>query len=180
MHDRIVNEYFEWMSEFVCDEKHIKNVSYRKLLMYLHLTKFRYPASIPNDGNRAADGEGLRYRFAYERGYKDISTHLTGPCSVLEMMVALAIRCEEQIMGDPDAGDRTAQWFWDMIKNLDLYSMTDKAFNKTSASRILNRFLDREYYCDGSGGLFTVPNCPYDLRAVEIWYQMCWYLNSIL
>ena len=42
------------------------------------------------------------------------------PCSVLEMMIALSMRCEEQIMDDPDIGNRTGQWFWDMIDNLGL------------------------------------------------------------
>ena len=43
-------------------------------------------------------------------------------CSVLEMMIALAIRCEEHIMDDPDVGNRTGQWFWkDVYKRQDLY-----------------------------------------------------------
>lgn len=42
------------------------------------------------------------------------------PCSVLEMIIALAIRLEEHIMDDPDIGNRTGQWFWDMIVSLGL------------------------------------------------------------
>ena len=44
---------------------------------------------------------------------------------------------------------------------------------------VIERFLDREYGPDGKGGLFTVRHCEYDLRDVEIWYQLCWYLDSI-
>lgn len=180
MRDRILNEYFEWMSELVCDEKYITDKRYIKLLTYLHSTVFRYPTYIPHDGNRAEDGVGLRYRFAYERGYDDISAYLVGPCSVLEMMIALSIKCEEHIMEDLDIGDRKGQWFWNMIENLGLYSMDDEAFDKLYVSNVINRFLDRKYRDNGMGGLFTVPDCPYDLRNVEIWYQMCWYLNSYI
>mgnify|MGYP003235589453 FL=1 len=95
------------------------------------------------------------------------------------MILALAIRCEETIMDDPSIGDRTQQWFWGMITNLGLGSMTDSRFDRDAANDILERFLDREYEPDGKGGLFTVRNCDSDLRDVEIWYQMCWYLNHI-
>lgn len=146
--------------------------------MYLHYTEFRY--SIPNDGNRAEDGVYLRYRFALENGYDDIFKYLDGPCRVLEMLVALANRCEEHIMDDPDIGDRTGQWFWTMIRNLDLDSMTDENFDIDYVEEKVSIFLDRRYASNGEGGLFILDDCRYDLRTVEIWYQMCWYLNTIL
>lgn len=180
MRDRILNEYFEWLSEFVCDEKYMSGNGYRKLLMYLHSTTFRYPAHIPNDGNRAEDGRALRHKFARERDYEDVESYLVEQCSVLEMMVALAVRCENHIMEDTDIGDRTGQWFWGMVTNLGLYSMNDEAFDKAYVSNVIKRFLERKYRDNGAGGLFTVPNCPYDLRNVEIWYQMHWYLDSII
>lgn len=182
MRDKLVNEYFEWISELVSDNKYTEGRSFRKLLMCLHSVSFRYPRNIPHDGNRAEDGVNLRYRFAHERGYSHTYVYsiLTEPCSVLEMMIALAIRCEEHIMEDTDIGDRKAQWFWDMIKNLDLYSMDDKSFDKTYVLNTITILLDRKYRADGVGGLFTVPNCRYDLRNIEIWYQMCWYLNSYI
>lgn len=179
MRDRVENEYFEWMYGLVCSRNGARQKSYRKLLTFLHNTEFIF--SVPMDSNRAADGVDLRYRFAYDCGNTaDVERYLDGPCSVLEMMVALAIRCEEHIMDDPDIGDRTGQWFWDMIKNLKLHTMSDSRFNKSLADQRVRTFLERTYEPDGEGGLFTVPNSRYDLRDVEIWYQMCWYLNSIL
>lgn len=176
--DAVINEYFEWMSNLVCVGAHFKRVSYRKLLMRLHDTEFRY--SIANDANRAEDGVDIRRRFAAEFGIDNVSAYLTGPCSVLEMMIALSIRCEEHIMDDPDIGDRTSKWFWGMVSNLGLNIMTDTRFNKRFVDERLAIFLDREYGPDGTHGLFTVENSPCDLRTVEIWYQMCWYLNDIL
>jgi hypothetical protein len=153
--------------------------SYRKLLQYLHNIDFRY--SIPKDRNRAEDGIVLRYRFIDE--YVTVECpklNLNEPCSVLEMMVALAIRCEESIMDDPTIGDRTGQWFWGMIKNLGLATMKDEKFDSEYVYDVITRFLDREYEPDGRGGLFTVKNCEYDLRTVEIWYQLCYYLDTII
>ena len=101
------------------------------------------------------------------------------PCSVLEMMVALAIKIEEQIMDDPDIGNRTGLWFWKMIENLGLKNMRDAVIDTDYVEKIIFRFLDRNYQRDGSGGLFIVHGHG-DLRNVEIWYQMLWYLNDIL
>lgn len=175
--DRINNEYFEWMFNLMSGESCSKEFSFRKLLMLLHNIKFVY--SIPKDKNRAADGISLRRRFAAQNGYEDLSDCLDGPCSVLEMMVALAIRCEENIMDDPGIGDRTKQWFWEMIANLGLNGMYDSIFDRRVVEEAVERFLNREYEPDGRGGLFRVRNCETDLRTVEIWYQLCWYLDSI-
>lgn len=94
------------------------------------------------------------------------------------MMIALAIRCEEHIMDDPDIGNRTGQWFWNMIVNLGLGSMNDSKFDRDYVEDIVQKFLDRKYSRNGDGGLFTVNRSRYDLRSVEIWYQMCWYLDE--
>ena len=102
------------------------------------------------------------------------------PCSVLEMMVALAIRCEETIMDNPAYGDRTAQWFWGMIRTLGLYSMTDDRFDQEYVDMVIDRFLNRDYEPNGEGGLFKINNCKYDLRKIEIWYQLCWYLDRFV
>lgn len=171
--EELINDYFEWLYNLVCENRYAKAISYRKLLMYLHDTEFTY--QIPKDRNRAEDGIELRYKFAGANGHR----YLKGPCSVLEMMVALAIRCEEDIMDDPNIGDRTRQWFWGMIVNLGLGSMLDAEFDESFVEETVTRFLNRDYEPSGRGGLFTVRHCDRDLRDVEIWYQLCWYLDSI-
>ena len=176
---RIEDDYFEWLLDLMCKDKYADDISYRKLFVYLHQTEFRW--IIPKDKNRADDGIALRYRFSITQEYpEDVSEYIEGPCSVLEMMVALAIRCEETIMDDPRYGDRTKQWFWGMITSLGLNAMEDRRFDKKHVHDIIERFLDRDYQPNGKGGLFTIKNCNRDLRDVEIWYQLNWYLNSII
>lgn len=176
--DQVINDYFEWLWNFTKCRGHSQN---RKIITLLHNIEFRY--SIPMDANREEDGIDLRYRFITEVGipknYQEVYGYLDGPCSVLEMMIALAIRCEESIMDDPDIGDRTSEWFWLMMKNLGLDYMSDRKFDRDIAEEKISIFLDRRYKRNGEGGLFVV-NGRRDLRKVEIWYQMCWYLDTIM
>lgn len=171
--------YFEWLYHLVCGDDEYNRLSYRKLLSFLHSVEFTY--FIDFDENRAQDGIDFRYRFGIACGYSQniIEDYLmTMPCSVLEMMIALAFKVEEEIMGDNDYGDRTGQWFWNMIVSLGLGYMNDNDFNEYAAYRVVSNFLERRYSPDGRGGLFTIENCPYDLTKVELWSQFMCYLNT--
>lgn len=171
--------YFVWICQTV--DSNGKSSSYNKLLTLLHSIDFYY--LIKNDENRSNDGVDLRYRFGIEKHYDVgvIEEYLdTRPCSVLEMMAALSLRCEEDIAFDPEMGDRTGYWFWSMIDNLGLTFMDDSHFDQEHAAAIIFTFLNREYQRDGEGGLFKVENRKIDLRMIEIWQQMTWYLADIL
>lgn len=170
--EQLTDEYFAWLYDLVCKNRFAKEISYEKLLRYLFNTEFYYV--IEADSNRASDGVNLRSRYS-----QSIDVAMLGQCNVLEMMVSLAVRCEENIMDDPSIGDRTGQWFWGMIVSLGLGSMTDDKFDEEFIARIISNFLNRTYEPDGQGGLFTIKRCECDLRKVEIWRQLCWYLNTI-
>lgn len=174
----ISDEYFEWLIGLVCTQRYSRDI-YRKLLTRLHNTEFTY--KMRRDQNRAENGETLRYRFAIARGYDVPSTlaDLGVPCSVLEMMIALACHCED-IVEDPAYGNRMSQWFWNMVTNMGLGPMTDELYDEVAVGRIINRFLNREYDPDGKGGLFRIRDCEVDLRRIDIWRQLCWYLNTIM
>lgn len=173
--DKLLEEYFDW----IYDSVRPKKLSYKKLFQLLFNTEFTY--TMPMDNNRYEDGIDLRYRFGDDEGVADfiIAGYLDDtPCSVLEMMVALAFRIEEQIMTNSDIGDRTREWFWTMIATLGLRHMDDAHFNETEAVDILEAFLDRDYASNGEGGLFIVQHPLYDMRDAEIWNQANWYLNE--
>jgi len=173
-------QYFNWLYNLVCSDGYVKKLSYYELLFHLHHMDFVYILS--RDENRYADGINLRYRFGSENDipYRCISRILdVRPCSVLEMMVALALRCETEIMMDTEIGDRTWKWFWKMMTNMNLGGMTDDKYDEEYVDRIIERMLVRKYEANGRGGLFTIANCKEDLRNVEIWTQLCWYLNSM-
>ena len=178
MTEREINKkYLGWMKRIIKSKK-IDVKSYSKLLERMHWTSFY--CILPMDENREIDGIDLRYRFGYENGYdqREISYLLdVRPCSVLEMMIALALRCEDTIMSNPDIGDRTGKWFWDMVENLGLIGMTDDNFDAEFVDSILHKFLERDYSPNGKGGLFTSKRGK-DMRNVEIWYQLSWYLTD--
>ena len=176
MVDRINRQYFKWMSGI------IDGTSYSKLLWSLHNTRFT--ARLQLDEDREEDGSDLRGLFKKECGYGSSDIHSeflnTRPCSILEMMVALCIRCENHIMDNPDIGDRTSQWFWDMIESLGLSGMRDTNFDEAYTERTIARFNNREYFKNGRGGLFTSNDENVNMLDMDIWYQMCCYLNTIL
>lgn len=175
--NEIEKEYFEWIYNLVIDQRYNRK-SYRKLFGFLFSREFTYIMEM--DSNRASDGEQLRYMFGLEHHYDHsyIRDNLdTRNASVLEVMIALSIRCEEHIMEDENYGNRTGQWFWNMLTSLGLGGMDDARFNRHEANDIIDRFLAREYSPDGRGGLFTVDTHS-DMRDIEIWYQMCMYLEK--
>lgn len=180
--NEIRNVYFRWLYEWVCRDRHHEDVSFKRLLMQLHDTEFTY--KIRKDQNRADDGTVLRYQFAKSGIINEpvdyILECLAGPCSVLEMMIALANRCEEDYMDDPSYGDRTAQWFWGMITNLKLGNMIDQWYDKRHVDNVMETFLNRKYDRDGNGGLFRVRGYRGDMRKLEIWQQMCFYLDTLM
>ena len=177
-HDDIMNDYFVWMYDKVCSGRFPRNITFRNLFACLHDAEFMY--DISNDENRAEDGLDLRYRFALEyTSVRNADEYLRGPCSVLEMIIALAFKIEET-MEDPRMGDRTSQWFWNMMVSLGLGSMSDGRFDEGYVRDVISRFLNRDYEPDGKGGLFTIRGCYEDLRDVEIWRQMCLYLDTII
>ena len=87
--DELRKEYFEWLCDFVYDDKRMsRGLSYNRMFSFLFDTPFHW--TIPMDENRAADGIDLRYRFGREQNVSDVivASYLDDrECSMLEMMV---------------------------------------------------------------------------------------------
>lgn len=175
--EKVREDYFNWLYDFACRYRANKYTSYKKLMHMMYTTRFEY--FLEKDYSRVLDGIDLRRRFVYDKNLPySIIDLLDGPCSVLEMMLALAIKIED-IMADPEYGDRTQQWFWIMMSNLGISMVTDDIFNQEEVYKILTNFMRREYSYDGRGGLFYIRHCDLDLSQEDIWSQMCAYLYSL-
>lgn len=175
------SQYFEWLCEKVLDTD--SDIRYCKLMVHLH--DFTFVSLMKMDENRERDGLDLRYRFGLETDtprsiiHQEFNDPEDDDASVLEVMVALAMRCEESIMTDDECGDRTGTWFWNMIVSLGIGPMNDSRFDGKYVNVVLEKFVNRQYRRNGEGGLFTIDGLKRDMRKVEIWYQMCWYLDYL-
>lgn len=164
--------YFEWLIEKI-DPNHVCRMK-RMMLERLFDTEFYW--KVYGDSNRVEDAINLRDTFCSERPGRAFSWDT--PVSVLEVLIALAIRCEEDIMRDDRFGDRTPDWFWTMINNLGLFNMTNDVYDEDKVDRVLKRFLNRSYPLNGDGNVFKFRNAMPDIRKTQLWFQMSWYLNE--
>lgn len=160
----------------------IKARRYSQLFNILHSRPFKY--SLALDENRESDGEDLRYRFGYERDFDQtkVAFYLDrGSCSVLEMLVAMAVRMDD-IMYDEDPG----VWFWDMMDSLGLSGYTNGVISKEPYAEdeingIIDNFMERDFDPNnGEGSPFTVKdNRGQDLRNVEFWCLAMWHATEV-
>lgn len=174
--------YFNWLYRLVCDDRYDGNGrnSYQRLLTFLHETTFKWKGRPEYDRSRALDGIDLRYEFGYRKHISktSIAQQLnTRECSILEMMIALCIRCED-IAYDNAYGDRTGTWFWYMLNSLGLASMNDLEYDESVASRVIEDFQTGNYARNGEGGLFTLSETTEDVRDHELWWQMSHFLSE--
>ena len=183
MNSSIKQEYDNWIIDLATDWCS-EYGNYGRLMEYLHSVPFYSTVQVPLDKNRGADGKDLRFRFAEstkEYNYNHVYLYLMDyDATMLEVMVALALKCEENIMHESDLGDRSFEWFYGMLCSSGLDICCDEYFDESEAEAIVTRILERKYSKDGKGGLFTLSNPPKDLRKVEIWYQLLWYLDEVL
>ena len=178
-------EYFNWLVS-VCMRR--EDAECRTRLMF-HLFQIPFVYILEPDRNRFVDGLSMRSKFSDGEVFKDSYLILhSSCCSILEMMAALAVRCETDIMYDPEIGNRTSEWFRIMLANLGVWLCTDDVYDPICIDAILNTFLYRRYQPDGTGGnLFCITENmreklghDFDMRKQEIWYQMNFYLREIL
>ena len=130
------------------------------------------------DENRAKDGINLRNRFSDLYSLSgDQMREIFGekPCSMLEMMIALAIRIEDDFMGT-ESTNNTSRWFWSMIFSMGLQFQKDGNFDEDRVHSIIMQFIDHRYGQDGRGSLFHVPIHGVDFRSLQIWDQMNYWL----
>lgn len=177
-------EYLDWLCELVHGKD--PRESYSRMLGVLFTHSYSYdPWLFELEKDRTSDGLELRRKFVEDicipRGENpDAALTMLGgtwSCSVLEMLVALAVRIDRDVLGEGDRCDPT-RWFWDMIRNLDV-AIPDSYFRDEDVvviDKAVDRWLARAYEPDGTGGIFPIPGSPNDQRKELTWYQMHEYL----
>lgn len=166
--------YFKWLLRKI-ECRGIRIKSYSDLLEMLFETPFEWVINM--DVNRAMDGVELRREFGYVGRYNG---YILGdlPCSMLEMMVALASRIESGIMFDPEYGDRTGYWFWKMIENLGLKGAKNDNFEPKYVKDLLENVMKRtgKY---GQKDLFFCSTFSFQKwHSMEIWQKMTAWINE--
>ena len=165
--------YYRWLLELLDDEYVVDH--YKKLTEKLFETEFTWVMTF--DENRAKDGLRLRKEFANQMGIDAQESPNLGAlraCSVLEMLIGLARRAENDILWNPDFGDHTGHLFWEMIENLHLDIYDDYNWFEDEVDRILEIFLERKYAPDGDGNVFKLERS--DPRKIDLWLQLNRYI----
>lgn len=166
----MLEDYYQWLIDLLGDED--LRLDYQKLLRKLFDTEFTW--TVDFDRNRAQDGLYLREIFTRDTTWP---IDFDKPCSVLEMMIALAMRCEDLIY-DPDVTDSVVETFKDMLYNLSLDLMDDSHYIESRVNYILKKFLNREYDSHGNGSIFCVGSCVQDFRVMDLWWQANAFLDE--
>ena len=112
--------YFGILCDLIGMKGPVEDCQYFELLYQLYRTEFY--SIVPNDDNRALDGVKLRDKYGFPK--------VDVPCNLFEMLVALAIRCDEDILYNPEYGDRSKDWFWMMMTNIGLNKFRDRSFGE--------------------------------------------------
>lgn len=173
--DPLAEAYLHWLVEQVREERAHPAKTYWDLLRFMHTKEFVW--LVPNDDNRLGDGLELRDDFFRERNIplELLDQDRYGPCSMLEVLIALSRRLAFWAEGAPEA------WAWQLLANLNLHKLADpwSKRKEKKADQILERLIWRTYSPDGTGGFFPLLRPPQDQRKVELWYQMSAYVSEI-
>lgn len=181
----VSTKYLDWLYSTVCASGYESIAhNHRQLILQLHQTQF--VVYNLKDQPREADGIDLRFRYCWDTGidYKNYNEYSFSDlipvdhCSILEMMIALAYRADENFTRKTNNESTVPNNFWDMVKNLGLMGETDDFYDYDTVCNTLDHFNKRTYEPNGHGSLFRFNNPKDDMREIDIWYQLCWYVNS--
>lgn len=149
---------------------------YSKLMKILHGTHFFFLLEM--DENRSLDGVYLRGEYFDDIGLEE--GLFSEDCSVLEMLVALALRMNDEYLGDPK-DPRPGDIFMELIRNLGLGKYDNSRLYPSSMSEIqliLDRWMNRDFKRNGEGSIFPLKKSKKDQRKIEIWEQMQAYISE--
>ena len=177
--------YLEWLLRLINADNY-KGKSYIKLCSLLN--KIPFEPVMKLDKNRSSDVQSL-LRETYIQSQSDwyrlsndeIMELPTWPVSFLELIISLAMRIDLDFMREINGIDNTRIYFWVIVRNLGFLSFVDDNWNEDSIISVVNRLnivQERKYDFNGNGGLFPLENAEMDQRNVQIWNQLCQFVNQ--
>lgn len=162
--DEYFNEYFEYLKSYVITTPQAE--CYEDVLKTLHSTD--YTCRVTYDLTRLKDGLELRTYYSYHVPEVNEDGELACfPCSMLEMLIALAVRCEDTL-SVAALGNRTSLWFFAMLDNLGIY-------DDYTEQEVLSRI---DSFNRGETTLFGMDIK--EARELDLWYQANAFINYIL
>lgn len=168
----IWEDYKLWLLEKVGFHK----PNYKKLSTQLQ--DFPFESILRDDKNRIKDGMDLRKEFLAEKKLNPHSLDYYDKCSVLELLVALAIRINDEYIGDPVNPEPPFVLFWEMLKNLNIDWCNDSKYNTPNVINILQKWTSRRFQYNGEESIFPLRNPKTDQRECSIWNQMQAYISE--
>lgn len=153
-------KYFNKLVEIV------DGYGYENLLKDLYSTEFI--VKVKTDANLNDDVRYLRERCGWP---------VTSPATVFEILICIA-RNMEDILYDEKHGDRLVEWFWLMLENMGLTFYNNTNYDANAVMTIVDIFNNRRYRMTGEGGPFPLRRPPANLRKVDYWYQLNYYVNE--
>lgn len=178
IHNNVEDLYFKWLSTLAFPNERIQE-NYSELLNTLYETQYIWDKATPLDENRYIDGLDLRESFSYKLKIPKyiVSDSIKGPCSMLEMVCALGVRIDNDIMATYYTGyDHGYFWIQKMLKNLDILQYDNSNWDRRIVEEKLLAFNQKRYSEEGFGGLFYIPDSEKNMRLLNIWDQMCYYI----
>lgn len=153
---------------------------HRELLFHLWAHEF-YWLDIYREEDRANDGTAIRDRFLHDYDMPPIAVP-QGPCNVLEMLIALALRIDI-ICRDWDVGAHPWDFLEMFIENLGLSDLTDDDISGLDTAYIsakLEAWMSHAILPNGDGGLFRFAVPVMDINRLSTWDMMQhWLVESM-
>ena len=170
------NDYYEWLIDLIRPPKGIYTPinQHGMLLFELWKREFVWFDAYEGEEARAMDGKTLRDQFLMACD-KTPDAVPQGPCTVLEMLIAFALRIDTQVH-DWRIGNRPWEWVEMFIENLGFNDLIDSDINPIRDAGYINARLEtwmsHQLGHNGEGGLFRFTQRILTINDMDNWAQM--------
>ena len=139
MNELVVEEYKKYLKNMIVDGEFC---CYNVLLEQLDSILYE-PNQLNTD--RYEDAEQLRIDYGIDNNIEDVLSYFKDtPITVFEVLVALSMRLEKKVIPNNKKGDRTSQWFWALINDIDLGKQDDECCDSNIIDEIVKEWMSEK------------------------------------